>query len=249
MSVQLFFTFRWGGINEDSSLLSDYPRVVTLRVAPTDFCYDQNYVEDTARDGRIFCASDPDGDKDSCAGDSGGPMLCQNIDGFWHLAGIVSYGIGNCSYPDRPGAYTSTYYFEDWIPIAMERLDSKGLTVRETSQQMEDKQNSLPSSNSESSSSSSSSDLLAFQRVGSGNVVKITWSSNDLVDLFGCYCQIYCALHLPATWLWFYLSKTGITKLDTWFGWIIRCSWGSLVLVRKMIFFSTDIRYFTSIFI
>ncbi|SFD76746.1 Trypsin [Actinopolyspora alba] len=48
----------------------------------------------------MFCAGYPEGGKDACGGDSGGPFV---VDG--RLVGLVSYGSG-CARPDFPGVYT-----------------------------------------------------------------------------------------------------------------------------------------------
>ncbi|MGJ7906189.1 S1 family peptidase [Actinopolyspora sp. H202] len=50
--------------------------------------------------GAMFCAGYPDGGKDACGGDSGGPFV---VDG--RLVGLVSYGSG-CARPGFPGVYT-----------------------------------------------------------------------------------------------------------------------------------------------
>jgi hypothetical protein len=51
------------------------------------------------------------GNKDACNGDSGGPMVVP-VDNEYKLAGLVSWGSGNC---DTYGAYTRISIFESWI--------------------------------------------------------------------------------------------------------------------------------------
>ncbi len=50
-------------------------------------------------DGMV-CAGLPEGGKDACEGDSGGPMVVRG-----RLVGVVSYGKG-CARPGEPGVYT-----------------------------------------------------------------------------------------------------------------------------------------------
>ncbi|XP_054160889.1 serine proteinase stubble-like [Oppia nitens] len=63
----------------------------------------------------IVCAGYSIGGKDSCEGDSGGPLAVRNRDdGRWTLAGIVSNGI-KCAEPNLPGIYTRVSEYVDWI--------------------------------------------------------------------------------------------------------------------------------------
>ncbi|KAG5873547.1 hypothetical protein JTB14_007355 [Gonioctena quinquepunctata] len=52
--------------------------------------------------------------RDSCTGDSGGPLMMTPNATVWYAAGIVSYGIG-CGTEDWPGVYTSIPSFIPWI--------------------------------------------------------------------------------------------------------------------------------------
>nr|XP_026690639.1 prostasin isoform X2 [Ciona intestinalis] len=62
-----------------------------------------------------LCAGDWNrGQRDSCKGDSGGPLACQREDFSWYLAGIVSWG-HRCGLRNTPGVYTSVVHYEDWI--------------------------------------------------------------------------------------------------------------------------------------
>jgi secreted trypsin-like serine protease len=46
-------------------------------------------------------------------GDGGGPLVCQD-DGFYELAGLVSWGFG-CGRVDVPGVYVKVSSFIGWI--------------------------------------------------------------------------------------------------------------------------------------
>lgn len=61
----------------------------------------------------MLCAGYADGGKDSCHGDSGGPLMV-NLDQQWVQAGIVSWGDG-CAVPGKYGVYARTSEFVDLI--------------------------------------------------------------------------------------------------------------------------------------
>lgn len=64
----------------------------------------------------FLCAGYATGLKDSCEGDSGGPLTMQRADGRWVLVGTVSHGI-KCAAPYMPGVYMRTTYFKPWLQI------------------------------------------------------------------------------------------------------------------------------------
>ncbi len=66
----------------------------------------------------MLCAGEEG--KDSCSGDSGGPLACPHSDGDPKLAGVTSFGQG-CGEPGFPGVYTDVAYYLDWIQQTVEQ--------------------------------------------------------------------------------------------------------------------------------
>lgn len=62
-----------------------------------------------------FCAGGQEG-KDSCRGDSGGPLMKtipRSV--LWYIEGVVSFGPTPCGQPGLPGIYTKVSEYLDWI--------------------------------------------------------------------------------------------------------------------------------------
>lgn len=58
--------------------------------------------------------------KNSCNGDSGGPLMNQFQAHYMVLEGIVSYGIKDCKKTTYPGVYTRVRSYGDWLREHME---------------------------------------------------------------------------------------------------------------------------------
>ena len=81
--------------------------------------YENQRCEQTAGERPLFgsqiCAGADDGSKDSCEGDSGGPLMVEEEDQGHILIGIVSYGPTPCGNRNRPGLYTRVSSYWKWI--------------------------------------------------------------------------------------------------------------------------------------
>ncbi|KAA0193250.1 hypothetical protein HAZT_HAZT004657 [Hyalella azteca] len=65
----------------------------------------------------MFCAGYRGGRVDSCAGDSGGPLLCRQGHA-WHVVGITSFGEG-CGRLGKYGIYARVSNYRTWIRDVM----------------------------------------------------------------------------------------------------------------------------------
>jgi secreted trypsin-like serine protease len=71
--------------------------------------------------GNMICAGVATGERTSCNGDSGGPVMMQRADGSWVQVGIVSWGriplnsTQRCGHPELYGVYTRLSNYFDWI--------------------------------------------------------------------------------------------------------------------------------------
>ena len=101
----------WGQMND----LDEFPEhllEVEIPIMDLEKCK-ANYEREPRYEGMVtdfnFCAGRRG--KDSCFGDSGGPMICDE-----KLAGIVSFGPnGECGNEDLPGVYTDVSIFSEVI--------------------------------------------------------------------------------------------------------------------------------------
>lgn len=101
----------WGSIIEGGAL-STKLREISLPIVSNAACFP--FYPDSFDSRYAFCAGGArTGGQDACQGDSGGPLLVSR-DGFYVVAGLVSYGNG-CGRSGVPGVYTRVEAYYDWI--------------------------------------------------------------------------------------------------------------------------------------
>ncbi|XP_076164420.1 CLIP domain-containing serine protease HP8-like [Ptiloglossa arizonensis] len=113
---QKLYVAGWGKTENSSS--SDVKLKLSLPLADNQQCK-QTYGNAgvTLGYGQV-CAGGQKG-KDSCRGDSGGPLMSlertRDGTGRWSAVGIVSFGPSPCGMPGWPGVYTRVIDFVPWI--------------------------------------------------------------------------------------------------------------------------------------
>lgn len=113
---QKMYVAGWGKTEYNSS--SDFKLKLALPLTDKNDC-DRTYNQVGIRLGfGQICAGGQKG-KDSCRGDSGGPLMSvensSNGNGIWAAVGVVSFGPTPCGMPGWPGVYTKVYDFVPWI--------------------------------------------------------------------------------------------------------------------------------------
>ncbi|XP_076365955.1 uncharacterized protein LOC143254929 [Tachypleus tridentatus] len=109
------FVSGWGKLSEDGPVprVLQYVKVPILSNSKCQQMFlDAGHVKEIRDD--FLCAGYETGGKDSCEGDSGGPLMLQRDDGRWVLVGTVSHGI-HCAEPNLPGVYMRTKAYKSWI--------------------------------------------------------------------------------------------------------------------------------------
>ncbi|CAF4514934.1 unnamed protein product [Rotaria sp. Silwood1] len=97
----------WGITSISSDKSSSTLRQVTLKSVSLTYSGCKPLIFDSKLQ---FCAGIITGGKDTCLGDSGGPLMAF-VNNIWQLHGITSYGNG-CALPEYPGVYTRISYYQ-----------------------------------------------------------------------------------------------------------------------------------------
>ena len=92
-----------------------YLNEITVPIVSFEDCNDSNSYSGKVTDETMICAGLPAGGKDTCFGDSGGPLLVAGSSAAKDiLVGITSWGEG-CALKNFPGVYARVSYFTKWI--------------------------------------------------------------------------------------------------------------------------------------
>jgi len=103
----------WGERNQSFVPMAapDILQKVEVPLVSSEVC---NQAYKGAITARMLCAGLPTGGKDSCYGDSGGPMTAIDANGVRKLIGVVSWGEG-CAQPNKFGVYSKVSSVTEWI--------------------------------------------------------------------------------------------------------------------------------------
>lgn len=92
--------------------------IFQLPVRENKYCNDLYRDSSILLNGGQMCVGGEKG-KDSCKGDSGGPLMDMYADANgtvnWYSIGIVSYGPSPCGSENWPGVYVKVANYVSWI--------------------------------------------------------------------------------------------------------------------------------------
>lgn len=106
--------YGWGYTSPNFSNPSDELLFTTVRLISNEECNGPSGYRGLVTK-KMLCAGFMEGGPDSCGGDSGGPLLLNDVMGP-RLVGLVSWGASTqCGERNKPGVYTRLSIYSDWI--------------------------------------------------------------------------------------------------------------------------------------
>ncbi|KAL3283057.1 hypothetical protein HHI36_006215 [Cryptolaemus montrouzieri] len=120
---QMCSAMGWGKTNPHAKHGATRLRETQIPIVPETFC--KWAYRDLLITDNMVCAGWPSGKSDTCAGDSGGGLICPQKRSntgriTYSVQGITSFGKG-CGRRNKYGIYTVVYNYLDWIEYIMDR--------------------------------------------------------------------------------------------------------------------------------
>lgn len=115
LAGSLATTLGWGSMEPDGTANPSKLQEVQLPIVSNRECnraFEQEYSVGNSVSKNMLCAGYTDENKDACFGDSGGPLMVRQR-GNWVLAGLVSWGLGDCA--SSYGVYTRVSRFAGFV--------------------------------------------------------------------------------------------------------------------------------------
>ncbi|XP_029810349.1 acrosin isoform X2 [Suricata suricatta] len=104
----------WGFLKENAYRTSPTLQEARVDLIDLELCNSTQWYNGRIRSTNV-CAGYPNGKIDTCQGDSGGPLMCRdNVANTYVVVGVTSWGVG-CARAKRPGVYTATWPYLNWI--------------------------------------------------------------------------------------------------------------------------------------
>ena len=110
-SVAGCYVSGWGSLKKRLGPSSKLLHWVNMPLVPNSKC---NLAYRGIITKNMICMGYPEGGKDSCRADSGGPLVCPDEKRQAIITGVVSFGVG-CGDPRYPGVYTKVVAYLKWI--------------------------------------------------------------------------------------------------------------------------------------
>ncbi|KAM6127538.1 vitamin K-dependent protein C [Phoenicopterus ruber ruber] len=107
----------WGSTSDVNNNYSTFLSYIEIPIVPRNECARAMRF---AISDNMLCAGSLGDKKDSCSGDSGGPMITKYKD-TWFLVGLVSWGEG-CGQKEKFGVYTKVSQYLEWIQHHIEKI-------------------------------------------------------------------------------------------------------------------------------